>query len=95
MSLTLAYPSPIGPQTTTKLGYITVSPGMCTVPSLFDVKVNSAQGIWQGPPNNFTGTVIRGAGTPPGNFTIKSQDLTATSVVPCNSSVTVYAVSTP
>lgn len=95
VSLTVTYPSPIGPKTTTKVGYITVSPGLCTVPSLFNVRVNSAEGIWQGSPNNFTGTVIRGAGTPSGNFQIKSQDLTATSVVPCNSSVTVYAVSTP
>ncbi len=37
----------------------------------------------------FSGTVSDGPGAPNGNYTIKSQSLTATSSVPCSSSVTV------
>lgn len=87
-SVTLTVTYPAGPQSITKASYITVGVGSCTVPDLFGVRFNSATGVWQGSPNNFTGTVLAAAGSN-GNFTIKSQSLAATSVVPCNSSVTV------
>jgi len=87
VTLTVTYPS--GPQSITKTAYITVGVGNCTVPSLNGVRFNSALGVWQGVPSNFTGTVIRGPGAPGGNFIITAQSLTATSLAPCNSSITV------
>ncbi len=76
VSLTVTYPAPTGAVTTTKTGYITVNPGYCPVPSLVGVKVNSANAIWQGPPNNFTGAVLPDTGAPNGNFTITQQSIT-------------------
>jgi PKD repeat protein/Flp pilus assembly protein TadG len=90
VALTVTYPSPTGPLTATKVGFITVSAG-CTVPALNGgaVRFNDAQGIWRGAPYNFTGTVIRGPGAPSGNFFITTQTLVAGSKAPCNSDVTV------
>jgi len=88
VSLTVTYPSPTGPLTETKLGFITVSAG-CLVPSLNGVHFNSALGVWQGAPYNFTGTVTAGPGAPNGNFIITAQSLVAGERHPCNSSVTV------
>jgi PKD repeat protein len=89
VSLTVTYPSPTGPLTETKVGYIVVQVGSCLVPHLDGVKFNSAEAKFQGPPYNFTGVVIRGAGAPNGNFTITAQSLTAGSMAPCSSDVTV------
>jgi PKD repeat protein len=89
VSLTVTYPSPIGPLTETKTGYITVSVGNCTVPSLNGVKFNDAQATYSGAPYNFTGVVIRGPGAPSGNFTINQQDLVANAIKPCNLDITV------
>jgi PKD repeat protein len=76
-----------GTITTTKNNYISVSVGLCTVPHLDGVRRNSAQATWNAA--GFTGTVTDGPGAPSGNYVIKSQSLTATSQVPCSSSVTV------
>jgi hypothetical protein len=87
--LTVTYPSPTGPLTETKVGYIVVQVGNCTVPSLNGVKFNAAQAQYNAPPSNFTGVVIRGPGAPSGNFTINQQDLVAGAVKPCNLDITV------
>ena len=90
VSLTVTYPSPIGPLTETKVDFITVNAG-CLVPALNGgaVRFNAAQGIWQGAPYNFTGIVIRGPGAPSGNFIITAQSLVAGARAPCGSDVTV------
>lgn len=74
--LWVTYPDPInelGPASKT----VTVNPGYCTVPSLTNVKFNSAAAIWQGAPYNFTGTVKRATGAPSGNFKITAQSIAA------------------
>jgi PKD repeat protein len=82
---TVTYPT--GDVTVTKANYVTVAVALCTVPHLDGVKRNSAQADWNAA--GFTGTVSDGPGAPNGNYTIKSQSLTATSSVPCSSSVVV------
>jgi hypothetical protein len=72
---------------TTKTNFITVNPGLCTVPHLDGVKRNSAQATWNAA--GMTGTVSDGPGAPSGNYTITTQSLTANSQVPCNSNVVV------
>jgi PKD repeat protein len=57
VSLTVTYPAPIPSGSVTKVGFITVNPGYCTVPSLTNVRFNDANAIWQGAPYRFTGTV--------------------------------------
>ena len=91
VSLTVTYPSPTGPITTTKTGYITVQVGNCLVPPLSQdgVKFNNAAGIFNGPPYNFTGAVIRATNAPNGNFTITAQSLTGGTMAPCNSDIIV------
>jgi PKD repeat protein len=85
VTLTVTYPD--GDKTLTKVNYINIDPGLCTVPSLNGVKRYDALGVWND--NDFSGTVIDGPGTPNGNYTITAQSLTAESVVPCSSNVTV------
>jgi PKD repeat protein len=91
VSLTVTYPSPIGPVTTTKTGYISVPVGLCTVPKLYDIGLhfNDAEAIYQGAPYHFTGVVIRKIGAPNGNFIITAQSLTAGSKAPCNFDISV------
>jgi PKD repeat protein len=86
VSLTVTYPV-IGDVTTTKTNYISVGVGLCTVPHLDGVRRNNAQATWNAA--LFTGTVTDGPSAPSGNYIIKSQSLTATSQVPCTSSVVV------
>jgi PKD repeat protein len=85
VSLTVTYPT--GDVTTTKTNYISVNVGLCTVPRLIDVRRNNAQTTW----NNagFMGTVTDGPNAPGGNYLINYQSVTASSVVPCSSSVMV------
>lgn len=94
VSLTVTYPSPTGPVTTTKTGYISVSAPLCTVPSLDgelikDEKPNS--GRWHDAgfvPANLS----VGPGTPndKGNsWTIHAQTLNANTQVPCTSKIQV------
>jgi len=87
VSLTVTYPAPIGPISVTKTGYITVSVANCVVPSLNGVKRNDAPGVWSGA--GFGGAVSDGPGAPSGNYTINTQSITATSTVPCSSSIVV------
>ena len=75
VSLTVTYPAPTGNVTYTKTGYITVLVGNCLVPSLNGVKFNNAAAIFNAPPYNFTGAVIRGPNAPNGNFDITAQSL--------------------
>jgi PKD repeat protein len=89
VNLKVTYPSPTGDVLTSKVGYINVAVGSCLVPSLTGVHINNAEGIWQGPPYNFTGGVIRAPGAPNGNFIITAQDRTGGTLIPCNSTVTV------
>jgi PKD repeat protein len=83
VTLTVTYPS--GPLSVTKS--ITLGSALCTIPSFNNVKRNNAQSTYTGA--GFTGTVSDGPGAPNGNYTIKSQSLTANSQVPCNSNITV------
>jgi PKD repeat protein len=85
VSLTVTYPT--GDITTTKTNYITVNPGLCTVPQLFNVRRNSAPAIWSAA--GFTGVVTDGPGAPGGNYVIKRQSVTSNSQYPCNSGVMV------
>jgi PKD repeat protein len=89
VSLTVTYPAPTGNVTYTKTGYITVLVGNCRVPSLNGVKFNNAAAIFNAPPYNFTGAVIRGPNAPNGNFTITAQSLVAGDLKPCNLDITV------
>jgi PKD repeat protein len=89
VALTVTYPAPVGPITTTKTGYITVDVPTCKVPSLDGVRFNDALAIWQGAPYNFTSNVLRAATAPSGNFTITAQDKVAGDVIPCNLDVKV------
>ena len=83
VTLTVTYPT----ETLTVSKTVTVGSGLCVVPSLNGVHRNNAQGVWTGA--GFTGTVSDGPGAPNGNYVITSQSLTASSSVPCNSSVQV------
>jgi PKD repeat protein len=91
VGLTVTYPSPIGPKTTTKNAYITVAVGTCSVPKLNGVKYNDAQATWNSA--GFTGTVSRDVGAGNGNFTITSQSIVYSTNPPstavCNSNVVV------
>jgi len=75
VKLVVTYPE--GPEELTKMNYITVNPGYCTVPSLTNVRFNDAPAIWQGAPYNFTGTVNRATGAPVGNYKITAQSIAA------------------
>ena len=85
VALSVTYPT--GDVTTTKTNYINVAVGLCTVPHLDGVRRNNAQSVWNAA--LFTGTVTDGPSHPSGNYLIKSQSITATSQVPCSSSVVV------
>ena len=54
-----------------------------------NLRFNNAQAIWTGA--GFSGTVLRAATAPVGNFTITAQSLVYPDRVPCTSSVTVSA----
>src|SRR5262249_42387873 len=64
VGLTVTYPSPTGPLTETKIGFISVQVGLCTAPSFNGVKFNAAQALFNSSPYNFTGVVIKGPGAP-------------------------------
>jgi len=93
VSLTVTYPAPIPSGSVTKVAFITVNPGYCTVPSLNNVRFNDANAIWQGAPYGFTGTVNRAVGAPVGNFKITAQSIAAGSgaTALCTSDVYVSA----
>jgi PKD repeat protein len=93
VALTVTYPAPTGPLTTTKVGYIAVSTPLCVVPSLDQQHINTEQstsGKWY-----LAGFTIAnlsvGPGSPNnnGNFKIVSQTITAGSSVPCTATMQV------
>jgi PKD repeat protein len=93
VSLTVTYPAPASTASVTKVGFITVNPGYCPVPSLKNVEFANATAKWQGNPYNFTGTVKRATGAPEGDFTIKAQSIASSgnAMALCNSDIYVSA----
>ena len=89
VTLTVTYPAPTGIKPVTKTGWITVNIGMCDVPTLTGIRVNSATALWQGSPYFFTGTVQRDVGAGSSNFYIAVQSITAGpgAQAPCDSNV--------
>jgi PKD repeat protein len=92
VTLTVTYPDPTGPVLVTKTDYIRVEEGLCQVPDLNGVRFNSANAIYQGSPYSFTGTVLRDAGAPSGNFFINAQDLTAGDLYACTEDIQVTRI---
>jgi PKD repeat protein len=92
VSLTVTYTAP-PTASVTKVGFITVNPGYCPVPSLKNVEFSDATAKWQGNPYNFTGTVERADGAPLDNFTIKAQSIASSgnAMALCNSNIYVSA----
>jgi PKD repeat protein len=76
-------------QTITKVGAVTVTDKLCTVPDFANVQVNNAQGLWTAA--GFTTTVNKGAGN--GNYRIHQQTITGGTIDPqpngCASTITV------
>ena len=89
VTLKVTYSDGTDPVTVTKTAYIRVAVAMCTVPDLGGRKYNDADAVFRGAPYNFTGHVTKDVGAPNGNFVITAQDLTATSLAPCASSIKV------
>jgi PKD repeat protein len=87
VTLTVTYPT--GDLSRTYVGMIRVDSPLCQVPHLDGIRRNSALGVWQGAPANFSGLVIDGPYAPSGNYVITTQSLTALSWVPCTSNVMV------
>jgi PKD repeat protein len=85
VSLTVTYPT--GDITETKVNYITVDPGLCTVPHLDGVRRHSANGVWSAA--GFTGAVTDAPTAPGGNYVITEQSIVANDDVPCNSGIVV------
>ena len=84
-SVTLAVTTGSGNASRTKSNYITVNVGTCTVPDFINTSTSNAQATWNAA--GFTTTVdFKQGGLP---WTIKSQTLVGTSVVPCDSSIQV------
>ena len=89
VTLKVTYSDGTDPVTVTKAAFIRVDVALCTVPDLGGKKFNDADAFFRGAPYNFTGNVTRDTGAPNGNFVITAQDLTATSLAPCSSSIKV------
>jgi PKD repeat protein len=68
----------------TKTAFVSTDAGLCTVPNFFNVWDYDAQGVWSSA--GFGTTVLFGDKP---SFKIKSQTLVGSSVVPCNSTITV------
>jgi PKD repeat protein len=85
VTLTVTYAG--GPKTLSRVGYVTVGAGTCTVPKLAGVRRNDAQALWTS--SKFTGIVVDGSSAPSGNYVINYQSLTYNSPQPCNSDVIV------
>jgi PKD repeat protein len=84
-SVTLAVTTASGNASVTRSNYITVNVGTCTVPDFINTSSANAQVTWAA--RGFTTAVkFKQGGTP---WTIKSQTLVGTSVVPCDSPITV------
>jgi Flp pilus assembly protein TadG len=95
-TVTLSVTNTCGTFTTNPGIVITVTPANppsgCVVPNFNGVRRNSAQAIWglPKPPNaGFTTTILDGPGHANGNYIIRSQNIVASTTVPCNSVITV------
>jgi PKD repeat protein len=88
VTLTVTYPS--GDKVLSRVGYVTVGAGTCTVPKFDGVKRNNAQALWTG--SKFTGNVLDGPNAPSGNYQINAQSLVYNSLQPCDSDITVNRV---
>jgi PKD repeat protein len=94
VSLTVTYPAPTGPITTTKIGYISVATPLCTVPSLKNNFINTETtnaGAWH-TAGFVTANLSIGPGVPkkPGtNWRIRAQSIVAGTQVPCTSLIQV------
>ncbi len=84
-SVSLTVTSLSGSNSVTKTNYIVVSVGTCTVPNFIGTSSNDAQTTWNAA--GFTTTVgFQQGGLP---WTIKSQNVVASSSAPCSSAITV------
>ena len=88
-TVTLTETYPTGALSRTYVSMIHVDSPLCQVPHLDGIRRNSALGVWQGAPANFSGIVLDGPFAPSGNYVITTQSLTALSWVPCTSNVMV------
>jgi PKD repeat protein len=93
VALTVTYPSPTGPITATKVGYISVGVPLCVVPSLNNQRINTEQstsGKWYLAGFSVANLSV-GPGSPNGNgnWKIAAQTLTANSSVPCTATIQV------
>lgn len=83
-TVTLTVTSASGTSSVTKTNYIIVSVATCTVPSFAETSTSNAQTTWNAA--GFTTTVkFKQGGTP---WTIKSQNVVASSSAPCNTTIT-------
>ena len=89
VTVRITYDDGTEPVTVTKTDFVRVEANLCPVPDLEGKKFNDADAFFRGAPYNFTGNVTRDTGAPNGNFVITAQDLTATSLAPCSSSIKV------
>lgn len=91
--VTLALPTPIPTPTPSPTPVITPSPAPtnCTVPQTVGGSRNTARNLWAG--NGFIAANLVENGS--GNFTVANQTLTASSSVPCNSTMTISASGVP
>lgn len=88
VTLTVTYPT--GDKVLSRVGFVTVGAGTCTVPKFDGVRRNDAQALWND--SKFTGVVVDGSGAPSGNYQINYQSLVYNSPQPCNSNITVNRV---
>lgn len=88
VTLTVTYPS--GNKVLSRVGFVTVGAGVCTVPKFDTVRRWAAQALWND--NKFTGVVMDGPNAPSGNYLINAQSLVYNSLQPCNSNITVNRV---
>jgi PKD repeat protein len=84
-TVTLTVTAPSGSSTITRTNYITVGPGVCTVPDFIGTSTATAQATWDAA--GFTTTVLYQQGNRP--WIIQGQTLVAGSSVPCDSTITV------
>jgi PKD repeat protein len=94
VSLTVTYPAPTGPITTTKIGYISVATPLCTVPALKNNHIDTETtdlGDWH-TAGFVTANLSIGPGAPnkPGtDWKIHAQSIVAGTQVPCTSLIQV------
>jgi PKD repeat protein len=88
VTLTVTYAS--GDKVLSRVGYVNVGAGTCTVPKFDGVRRYVAQDLWNA--SLFTGLVLDGPSAPSGNYLINAQSLVYNSPQPCNSDIIVNRV---